>query len=169
MGKRKTKQKQNRRPDISNEHHVARHCHHQRLIRDPETQDITGVFPQEFRLRTERDERYLSVHWMECFSSEPKAQFEFVVDALRSKGRTVGKASAIARLCAGFIADAGREQGHSLRVRDRTDLRNPGYAGIEGMPHDNSDAKLLALFAHPGCIEIRGVESIDTGRTPVAI
>ena len=48
----------------------------QRVIRDPKTQAITGLFPQAFELRPKIKETYLSTHWMEFFAAVVDAQFK---------------------------------------------------------------------------------------------
>lgn len=150
-----------RRPDVLATHHIARHCNPQRVIRNPITRAVEGVFPQAFELRQKIKEQYLSIHQMEYFSTEIDSQFRGVIGALRKKGRTVGANSAIARLNAGLVVGAGHIRGHSIRIRDRSSEVDPGYAGIYGLPHDNSDAELLALLAGECCVSVRGVDEID--------
>jgi hypothetical protein len=154
------KPRQARRPDVPHVDHVARHCNPQRIIRHPVTRQVQGVWPEAFELRVTKNEKYLSVHWMECFSTDVDLQFRDVVKALRKK-RCVVPNSAIARLNAGLIARAGSLRGHLLRIRDRSSTSDPGYAGIFGMPRDNSDAELLALFATECCTQVRAVSDIE--------
>ena len=157
----KTKQK---RRDVPSAHHLARHCNSQRVIRDPTTRDIKGVWPEAFELRVTLNEKYLSTHWMEYFSSNDiEKQFKEVVKALRVK-RNVGANSAIARLQAASVVDAGKGRGHNIRIRDRSSNADPGYAGIDGMPLDNSDRELLAILANECCMQVRGVGEIDASR-----
>ncbi|MGH7782365.1 MAG: hypothetical protein ACREO5_00750, partial [Candidatus Binatia bacterium] len=72
MPKRNPKQK--RRPDIPDNHHVARHCNPQRIILSLDTDAIEGVFPSAFELRIELKEQYLSTHWMEFFGADIETQ-----------------------------------------------------------------------------------------------
>jgi hypothetical protein len=158
----KKKPKQERRPDVPDDDHVARHCNPQRVIRNPITRAIMGVFPQAFELRIKINENYLSTHWMEFFTADTGTQFCAVVQALRDKGRDVTRQSAIARLNAGSVVNAGIARGHSIRIRDRSSPANPGYSGIYGMPPDNSDLDFLAaLSSNECCIEVRGIAEID--------
>jgi len=87
---------------------------------------------------------------------------------LRKKHLNVRPKGAFARLDAGLVVEAGTARGHPIRVRDSSCPNDPGYAGIFGIPLDNSDLELLALFANDCCIEIRGTDNIDarlgTGR-----
>ncbi len=46
-------------------------------------------------------------------------------------------------------------------MRDRSTNANPGYAGLEGLPRDNSDADLLALMATELCLDVKEVKEID--------
>jgi hypothetical protein len=154
------KPRQARRPDVPHADHVARHCNPQRVIRHPVTRQVQGVWPEAFELRVTKNEDYLSVHWMECFSTDVGLQFRQVVKALRKK-RDVVPNSALARLNVGLIVRASSLRGHSLRIRDRSSTSDPGYSGIYGMPRDNSDAELLALFATECCIQVRAVSDIE--------
>jgi len=151
------------RRDVPSDHHVARYCNPQRVVRDPETEAIIGVFPEAFALRTDKQESYLSTNWMEAFGVDINidAQFRAVLIALRKKDFAARPTGAFARLNAGRVVAAGIERGHAIRVRDRSSPRNPGYAEISGTPLDNSDRELLALFADDCCLEIRGVADID--------
>jgi hypothetical protein len=152
---------QRRRPDVPNSDHVARYCNPQRVIRDPITKAITGLFPQAFELRQEIKETYLSTHWMESFAAVVDTQFKKVVAALRKKHPNVRPLGAFARLNAGRVLQAGAARNLSIRIRDRSSSNDPGYSGIYGMPLDNSDLEFLALLAKECCLEVRGVAHID--------
>jgi hypothetical protein len=154
------KSKQARRPDVPHADHVARHCNPQRVIRHPVTHQVQGVWPEAFELRVPKNEEYLSVHWMEYFSTDIHLQFREVVKALRKK-RDVVPNSAIARLNVRVIVWAGSLRGYSLRIRDRSSTSDPGYSGIYGMSPDNSDAELLALLATECCVQVRAVRDIE--------
>lgn len=149
------------RRDVPVADHIARYCNPQRVIRDPLTGAIEGVYPQAFELRPK--ESYLSASWMEFFGRDEGTdhQFKSVVSALRAKHPNVKPHGAFARLNAGRILEVGSERGHSLRIRDRSSARDPGYASIENTPRDNSDLELLATFAEACCVDIRAVEAID--------
>ncbi len=148
--------KQPRRNDVPPEDHVARYCHPQRVMRDPNTNAITGVFPQAFKLRPKINEKYLSSHWMESFSPDVDTQFHAVATALGKK-LTIEPKAAIARLNVSYVIQAGAKKNHSIVIRNKSKPNDPGYAGIYGMPLDNSDAIFLDLLATECCIEIRGV------------
>lgn len=154
------KPRQARRPDVPHADHVARHCNPQRVIRHPVTRQVQGVWPETFELRVTKNEEYLSVHWLEYFSTNVDRQFREVVKSLRKK-RDVVPNSALARLNVGLIVRAGSLRGHSLRIRDRSSTSDPAYSGIYGMPRDNSDAELLALFATECCIQVRAVSDVE--------
>jgi hypothetical protein len=153
--------KQRRREDVPNTDHVARYCNPQRVIRDPNTHAITGVFPQAFALRPEIKESYLSTHWMESFAIDIDAQFQAVVGALRDKLNIVRPEAAVARLNAGRVVQEGAMRELSIRIRDLSRQNDPGYSGIYGMPRDNSDVEFLALLANECCIEVRGVAEVS--------
>lgn len=152
------KRKQERRPDVPHSDHIARHCNPQRVIRNPITRAVEGVFPEAFALRDK--ETYLSTHWMESFSQEIDTQFCEVLKALRNK-LVVRDNAAIARLNVGAVIGAAQKCGHSIRIRDRSSQTDPGYAGIYGTPRDNSDAQLLGMLVNECCVCVRGVKEID--------
>lgn len=153
--------KQRRRDDVPNTDHVARYCNPQRVMRDPQTGAIIGVFPQAFALRPEIKESYLSTHWMEFFELDVDAQFQAVVAALRNKLKIVRPEAAVARLNAGCVVQEGVMRGLSIRIRDHSNRNDPGYSGIYGMPRDNSDIEFLALLANECCIEVRGIDEVS--------
>ena len=153
--------KQRRREDVPHKDHVARYCNPQRVIRDPNTNAIIGVFPQAFELRPKIKESYLSTHWMESFAVDVDAQFQAVVAALRDKLNIVRPEAAVARLNAGCVVQGGAMRKLSIRIRDRSSRNDPGYSGIYGMPRDNSDVEFLALLANECCIEVRGVAEVS--------
>lgn len=148
-----------RRKDVPPEDHVARYCNPQRVIRDPNTNVIIGVFPQAFKLRPKIKEKYLSSHWMESFSPDVDTQFQEVAAALGKK-LTIEPKAAIARLNVGYVIQAGEKKNHSIRIRDQSKPNDPGYSGIYGMPLDNSDAIFLDLLATECCIEVRSVSDM---------
>jgi hypothetical protein len=144
--------------------HIARYCNRQRVIRDPLTGEILGVYPQAFELRPKINETYLSTHWMEFPQASQQgveAQFRSAVAALRSKHPDVRPEAAFARLNVGRVIEAGLGRGLSIRILSRSKPSDPGYSGIYGMPPDNSDSILLAQLANECCIEVRGVADLD--------
>lgn len=143
------------------ENHVARYCNPQQVIRNPETDAIEGVFPQAFALRIEKNELYLSTHWMEFFSNEVGGEFQAVVTALCNKKFKVKPRGAVAKLNAGCVVQGGAMRGLSIDIRIRSNSFNPGYAGIYGMPPNNSDEVFLAQLADEFCIEVRGVTEVS--------
>jgi hypothetical protein len=147
------------RRDVPRADHIARYCNPQRVIRDPVTDAINGVYPQAFELRPQ--ETYLSASWLESFGGNESSDYQFkaALRAFRAK-LSIKHSGALARINAGRIIDVGAERGHSLRVHDRSSKANPGYASIDNTPLDNSDLQLLATFADE-CIEIRCVSAID--------
>lgn len=149
--------KQPRRKDVPPEDHVARYCNPQRVIRDPNTNAIIGVFPQAFKLRPKIKETYLSSHWMESFSPDVDTQFQAVAAALGKK-LTLEPKAAIARLKVLYVVQAGEKKNHSISIRDKSKPNDPGYSGIYGMPLDNSDSIFLDLLSTECCIEVRGVD-----------
>jgi hypothetical protein len=153
--------KQHRREDVPHKDHVARYCNPQRVIRDPNTHAITGVFPQAFALLPKIKESYLSTHWMESFAVDVDAQFQAVVAVLRDKLDIVRPEAAVARLNAGCVIQGGAMRGLSIRIRDRSSRNDPGYSGIYGVPRDNSDVEFLALLANECCIEVRSVAEVS--------
>jgi hypothetical protein len=150
--------KQERRLDIPNSDHVARYCNPQRVVRDPRTKVVTGVFPQAFELRS--GEGYLSTYWMEAFVGDIDFRFKSVLGALRKKFQ-LKPTGAFARLNAGDVVQSGTVRNRVLRIRDRSHVNDIGYSGIYGLPADNSDWELLALLAHECCKEVREVSGID--------
>ena len=154
--------KQRRRNDVPQTDHVARYCNPQRVMRDEATDMIIGVFPQAFELRQATKESYISAYWMEQLGNAVSDQFQGALAGLRKKHPNVKAKGAFARLNAGKVVRVGVSSGNSIRIRDRSKLLDPGYAGIYGTPLDNSDMELLAHFATDCCVEIRSIFDIDS-------
>ena len=150
--------KQSRRADVPDAHHVARYCRQQLVIHDPHTNKVLGAFPQVFELRPR--EPYLSVYWMEPLADDIQAQFKGVLRSLRRK-YAVHRDGAFARVNAGRVVAAGASRGHSIRIRDRSNPQDLGYASIVGTPADNSDQTLLALFVGECCSAVHGTTEIE--------
>ena len=68
--------------------------------------------------------------------------------------------AAIAKLNTGCVVQCGAMRGLSIEIRDHSNSHNPGYAGIYGMPLDNSDDLILAQLADECCVEVRGVAEV---------
>ncbi len=161
MAKKKKGRPNQPRRDVDGAHHVARYCNPQVVDRDPETDAVRGVFPQAFHLRTKQDEEYLSLRRFEHFGAAAPEQWKGVVKAFGGAIKNVRPTSAVARLNCGSVLAAGASRVHTLRMRDRSTNANPGYAGLEGLPRDNSDADLLALMATELCLDVKEVKEID--------
>ena len=152
--------KNERRPDVPNKDHVARYCSPKLVKRDPETRSVIGVFPEAFELKV--NEEYLSTRWIEFFREEENSgQFKMALEAFRKTFQGVKPNGAFAKLHVGSILEAGKKQKCDIRVQDRSSLSNLGYAGIFGMPSQNSDALLLQLLATECCIETCQINDID--------
>lgn len=104
------KQKQTRR-DVPSADHIARYCNHQRIIRDPITDEIRGVYPHAFALRERHKETYLSASWLEFFGANAGLdhQFKSALKALRGKHRGIKSDGAFVRLNAGRVIEVGAE------------------------------------------------------------
>jgi hypothetical protein len=71
------------RRDVPAADHLARHCNSQRVIRDPITREIKGIWPEAFELRLNLREEYLSAHLMEYFARDDiDRQFRDIVQLL---------------------------------------------------------------------------------------
>lgn len=148
--------------DIPSNHHLAKQCNPQRVIRNIETEAIEGIWSNVFELRPEKNESYISTYCMEAFGQNIDIQYKESVKSLRTIRKfTLKPKGAIARLNVGLIKIVGKERNHNLKVKDKSSKINPGYAGIYGMPKNNSDTLLLDLLAQKCCVEFRSIEEID--------
>jgi hypothetical protein len=153
--------KQVKRPNLPDDHRVARRCGFQRLLRNPDTQEVIGIVPQALFLRTEKREQYLSSSWFEFHKGADAERLKAVLDIYRKGGDTPGPNSAIALLHVGKILAAGRDGNHQIRVTHRGNARDPAYAPIEGVPLDNSDLVLLKTICDQACCGVHTVGAID--------
>jgi hypothetical protein len=152
-----------KRRDVPDDDHVVRYCNSQRVIRNQETGVVTGVHFAAFELRTEKQEEYLSLIWFEFFPGSDHERYKSVKAALEARRPApLHPKSALAKLKAGSIVATGRQRKHSLRIRDRSSAKQPGYASIEGLPKDNSDADLLESLVADCCTEIISVGEIGS-------
>ena len=130
---------------IDDKHHVVRRCGYQFMERDVLTNKVVGLFPATMMLRTEIDERYLSVNKLEHCDGNKTEQLKAVVAIQRAKA--IGKLSlksGVAVLKTGRILEIGTGSGYRLVVRFTPNTDDPSYSRVSGLPLDNSDEILIA-------------------------
>ena len=131
--------------------HVVRFVKNRLLRRGDEDDVVVGALPQAFFRRP--DEEYLSVTWVQHFSSDYELGLRASAAAMRSQltikprdGFSTGKVGRIAEICVG----------NSCRVRilhEPEPPENPGHSAIRGLPAEDMD--LFALLADEAFIDTR--------------
>jgi hypothetical protein len=160
MSKRKSKQTP--RPLLGDAEHVARYCHHQRVLRDQETGEVISIL-DAFKLRASINEKELSVEHFEKLGAGFNARIKNAAAIFRSKiiHDPVTPDSMISVLNVGSIIEIGKATGKELRVRDKSRPDRPAYAHVIGLPPDNSDSNLLASLSDEGIKSCHLIENID--------
>ncbi len=121
--------------------HVIRIVKPSLVMRDDETKQVIGCFPQAFRLRD--DERDLSVNWLEYFSGTKEERIRQVrdhaeVDVRPNTGFACLKVGTIHQTCDSL----------NLKVRiihEPTD-GNPAHSAIHRYPRDHDE--LFSILAN---------------------
>jgi hypothetical protein len=130
---------------IDDEHHVVRRCGFQTIERDALTNKVVGLFPNVMMLRTEINERYLSVNKLEHCDGTKIEQLKAVVVIHRAKA--VGKLSllsGVAILKTSRILEIGTKNARRLMVTFTPNNDDQSYSRISGLPLDNSDELLIS-------------------------
>jgi hypothetical protein len=122
--------------------HVVRHIPAAQLIRDPNTDIVTGCFPQAFELRP--DEEYLSASWLEFFSG---VFLECLagVGAAMGKTRKIGPRHGFAVGKVRDVKEACAEFEMRIRIIHEPSDHNPCYTAVRRYKSD--DLELLELLA----------------------
>jgi hypothetical protein len=151
-----------KRNDVPSGDHVARYCHPQRIIWDPVTGDLKGLFPAVFKLRDHlpKPETYISLNHFEHFGADIDNQFREILSVMRKKFKNPPE-PVVARLNSGRILSCGASRQRQLRLRRRANKTDPSYVALEGLPLDNSDEILLAKLASETCVEVRSGAQIE--------
>ncbi len=131
---------------IEDGHHVVRKCSRQKQARD-EHDNVIGVNPSFFRLRTEKNELYLSSCWLEYFEGNETEKIEEVTHYLKNKMGKWGNAL-LAKSNVGLIKECGTKRGHKITVKHKPKKDDLAYSGILGLPLDNSDIALLDALSN---------------------
>lgn len=147
---------------IDDAEHVVRFCHYQKVERDIETEEIRGVFPQAFELRTDINEQYLSVNHLEHCQGGVAERLAGIVGHLRSKLHpdAMVAGAGVAILNSKRVKDIGARRGLSLRVLG-TPNRDPSYARVTGLPLANGDTVLLTHLANEASLRLHLIAEID--------
>lgn len=139
--------------DIPDEDHLARYVKPMLVMRDEDTNEILGVFPQAFALRKDKDEEYLSANWLEYYNDLPKeVQIAKVLKDFKA-GMTIAKTSALAIGIVGEIKGACSQHRKAIRVIHEPDLPHmPAHVAVRRYQDDSS--ALLELLASTAWAEI---------------
>ena len=133
---------------IDYDQHVVRRCGYQVIERDVNSNQVVGIFPDAMRLRTEIEERYLSVNWLEHCPGTKIERLKAVVAIQRAKaiGR-LSLQSGVSVLKTERLLEIGNEYSYKFVVRFTPNKKDPSYSRVSGLPLDNSDESLLDSLA----------------------
>lgn len=120
---------------IPNEHHVSRYCGFTQLT---ENGRITA---QAFRLRQDKNEKSLSVNWLEYFGLRNRsAEIQEIRNAFIKKGRTLAAKAKFAVLNVGKLREHVYKESLYERIirilHDPLD-NDPSHSGIYNIPIDD--------------------------------
>jgi hypothetical protein len=136
-------------PPLPLDHHVLRYVR-KRLLRRDEDDNPIGVLPHAFQRRP--GEGYLSVTWIQHFSSDYEAGFRSSVNAMRSQltvkpadGFTCGQVGSITTICSG--------RNCRVRILHEPEESNSGHSAWRGL--DDNDMELLGQLADDAFVDTR--------------
>jgi len=122
---------------------------------------LVGVFYTAVALRTEKNETYVSLCWLQHFSDDYEDGICHAAQAIGQQrkgikvaydGFTVG---AVAK-----IKEAAASKKTRLRIVHFGHAVHTGYSGIKGLPLDNSNQDLLELLASTAFTDTRYARDI---------
>lgn len=123
---------------LSEEDHVSRYVPYKKLLRDDDDNPV-GILPQAFEMREERNEKELSVNWLEYFGNNHADNIVKTIKSFRlSRNNRVGQLSAFGIGNVGILVDTCAEHRHTkVRVlyNERKVLKNnESHAKIIRLP-----------------------------------
>ena len=127
---------------LPDDEHVVRHLSPRDIIRDEDTQQITGCFPQAFELKDGEDD--LSVNWLEYFDGTEPDQLAATACAI-SRVRAVRPSHAFAIGNVGEIKAACFDYDLKVRIIHEPDGGNDAHAAVHRYRDD--EIELLELLA----------------------
>ena len=133
---------------LGGDQHVVRRCGYQVIERDAYSKQVVGLFPSAMGLRTEINEVYLSVNWLEHCPGTKVDRLKTIVAIHRAKARSqLSQHSGVSVLKTERLLKIGSEHNRQFGVRCTPSKIDPSYSRISGLPSDNSDESLLSSLA----------------------
>ena len=130
--------------------HVSRHVPYKKLLRDEEDNPV-GILPQAFEMRAKKNEKALSVNWLEYFGGNHADNIIETIKSFRlSRDNRVGQLSAFGIGNVGKLEDTCAEYQHTkVRVlynEKKVTNNNKSHASIIRLPINDMDImQALAL------------------------
>ncbi|MBL4590264.1 MAG: hypothetical protein JKY11_09340 [Alphaproteobacteria bacterium] len=129
---------------LQKDNHISRHAPYKKCIRDENDKPI-GLLPQAFEMRAERNEKALSVNWLEYYKDTHVQNVTKMVTDFRTT-RTVGLNSAfgIANVGELELACATMNQTsvrilYDSKATSKTKSSNASHATIIRLPFNDDD------------------------------
>lgn len=122
---------------IERKDHVSRHVPYKKLLRDDEDNPV-GILPQAFEMREEKNEKNLSVNWLEYFGGSHADNIVNVIIGFRlSRDNKVGPNSAFGIGNVGTLEDVCAKHLYTkVRVL---------YNGKKSLSNNKSHASIVRL------------------------
>ena len=129
--------------DIPDQHHVSRYCNPSSLKADGTPSGVA------FRLRSHKNERYLSVNWLEyAHSASRSEQLAKVRESFIEKGFGIASSAKFAVLNVGEIAAHVFEMsGHKICASHQLEDKDPSHSGLFGYTYSDEDDLIADLMA----------------------
>ncbi|MCH8859342.1 MAG: hypothetical protein IID54_07170 [Proteobacteria bacterium] len=124
-----------------------------------EGRKAVGIEADEFRLRVDLGETYLSGAYLEYFSGDMRGRILGAIHAIRSSGRNVRPRDIITCINVGEGRAITSER--RLRFRHEPKKDNPAYAALHGLwPEDGVMCELLARLASKTLFQVDALENL---------
>ena len=136
-------------PDIPilDDDHVLRWASFTKLIRDPETNEVTGVAPIAFRLKAEKGETYLSCAHVEHYGGDHASMVSAAAKGMQvAQPEMIKRTGAFAVGRVGAVKQVARtHNGSVVLVLKAPKWTNPAYAKVSGI--EAADTLLHEILA----------------------
>lgn len=148
---------------LTKKDHVSRYIPYKRQLRDDNDEPV-GFLPQGFKMRENRDEKDLSVDWLEYFG---KSHAENIVSAIaafigRTRNKKIGKLSVFGIANVGKLEEICTEHQHTKVRIVHNEKKNSSHGKIVRLPiNDPNMMQILATEVFKELVRYKDVADAE--------
>lgn len=128
---------------LPEDHSVVRFCPPKHIERDPDTEEIVGIFPEAWKLRENEDS--LSVNWLEFFDDEGLSQLNHCIAQFKTNLK-INKRSAFAVCQVAVFKNICSSRSNIVKIVYSPEDGNLSHSSIKRIKSD--DHELLAEISY---------------------